>query len=96
MFLRWLAAVLLLPTNVLVVIPGLLLWAFRGGRWAHSWAPWNSPTGVLSLILALAGMGLASWTMGLFMRYGEGTAAPWDPPKRFVVRGGPIFTCATR
>ena len=43
-------------------------------------------------ILAIAcadshGLILAIWTVSLFWLYGEGTAAPWDPPQRFIVRG---------
>ena len=88
MLLRWLLAVLILPFNVLVVIPGGLLLAFRG---SPRWAAWASPRGVLALALALAGLGLALWTVGLFARYGEGTAAPWDPPRRFVARGPYLY-----
>ena len=87
MLLRWLLAVLILPCNVLVVIPGGLLCAFRQGPWRHDWADWASPRGASALALALAGLSLALWTMGLFARYGEGTAAPWDPPQKFVARG---------
>jgi len=91
MFWRWLRAVLILPLNVLVVIPGGLLWLFRGGRWTHHWAAWNSGAGIAALVLGAAGLGLALWTVALFMRFGGGTAAPWDPPQRFVVRGPYIF-----
>ena len=85
MLLRWLLAVLILPFNVLVVIPCGLLFAFRQGPWRHAWAAWDSLRGAAAL--ALAGLSLAVWTMGLFARYGEGTGAPWDPPQKFVARG---------
>ena len=87
MLLRWLLAVLILPGNVLVVIPCGLLFAFRAGPWRHDWAAWDSLRGASALALALAGLSLALWTMGLFARHGEGTAAPWDPPQKFVARG---------
>jgi protein-S-isoprenylcysteine O-methyltransferase Ste14 len=35
----------------------------------------------------LAGFGLMLWTVTLFLRFGRGTPAPWDPPKDLVVRG---------
>ncbi|MFA6091388.1 MAG: methyltransferase [Elusimicrobiota bacterium] len=88
MFLRWLAAVLLLPFNVLVLIPGGLLYLFRSGPYVHSLAPIESPRCLLAALIALLGLTLSAWTVGLFVRFGDGgTAAPWDPPKRFIVRG---------
>ena len=27
------------------------------------------------------------WTITLFLKFGKGTPAPWDPPKKLVVRG---------
>jgi protein-S-isoprenylcysteine O-methyltransferase Ste14 len=33
------------------------------------------------------GLGLAVATVRLFVRHGEGTPAPWDPPRKLVVRG---------
>ena len=87
MILRWALAVLILPFNVLVVVPGLLLYAFRGGACAHAWAHPGGPRFILAVLLALLGLEFAFLTVGLFVRHGEGTAAPWDPPKKFVVRG---------
>lgn len=87
MIIRWLTAFVILPFNVLLVIPGLLLRLFAGGPWTHDWASPASPVGLLAMALASAGLTLAAWTVVLFVRYGDGTAAPWDPPKNFVVRG---------
>jgi len=33
------------------------------------------------------GVVMATWTVSLFVRIGVGTPAPWDPPKKLVVRG---------
>ena len=41
----------------------------------------------LAILFAVPGGLLALWSTSLFFRFGEGTAAPWDPPQRFVVRG---------
>jgi protein-S-isoprenylcysteine O-methyltransferase Ste14 len=38
-------------------------------------------------LLLLAGLFLAGWTMLLFNHLGQGTAAPWDPPRRLVIAG---------
>ena len=79
----WLRAILILPGNVLVTVPALLLY-FTGYRWpGEGRLPWLIAGGAL---LAL-GLALAVWTMRLFATRGQGTAAPWNPPKRLVVAG---------
>jgi len=30
---------------------------------------------------------LSVWTVKLFMKFGDGTPAPWDPPRKLVIRG---------
>jgi protein-S-isoprenylcysteine O-methyltransferase Ste14 len=46
---------------------------------------------VLAILLGLisigAGLALWLWTVRLFARVGKGTLAPWDPPRRLVIRG---------
>ena len=39
------------------------------------------------LALVLSGLRLWLQTIRLFVEIGEGTLAPWDPPRNFVVRG---------
>jgi len=39
------------------------------------------------MLLLCAGLALACWTVTLFMRFGQGTPAPWNPPRKLVVRG---------
>jgi len=41
----------------------------------------------LALLAASIGLGLSIWSVTLFMKFGEGTPAPWDPPKKLVIRG---------
>ena len=41
----------------------------------------------LALLSAGAGLGLAIWTSKLFLKFGNGTPAPWDPPQQLVIRG---------
>ena len=79
----WLRAILILPGNVLVTIPVLLLY-LTGYQWPEEsrW-PWIVAGGALFA----AGLALAVWTMRLFAVRGRGTAAPWNPPKRLVVAG---------
>lgn len=88
MLLRQLAAILALPFNVLLVIPGLLFLRCRGRSGGQL-----LPTAVLPFIrtlgglLILAGLPLLLWTIRDFGRIGQGSLAPWDPPKKLVVRG---------
>ena len=81
-------AILLLPFNALVVVPGLLLWFGRDvdTRWGFDYALLALPR-TAGLLLALAGLLLIVWTIGLFHDIGRGTLAPWDPTRRLVVDG---------
>jgi protein-S-isoprenylcysteine O-methyltransferase Ste14 len=82
MFWRWIETVILLPFNVLVVIPAAVLY----------FTDYNLELNSLYLlivgtILLISGLFLAGWTMQLFAKKGKGTAAPWNPPKKLVVAG---------
>jgi protein-S-isoprenylcysteine O-methyltransferase Ste14 len=82
---RHLLAVLALPVTVTLLVPALLLRGravafFPTERW--EWLLFD-----FGLLLILLGLALAVWTVGLFARVGRGTLAPWDPPRRLVVRG---------
>ena len=76
--LRQLAAVLLLPGTVCVLVPALLLDD-------PGLAPW--PAAVLGAVLLAVGVAVIGWTVSLFARVGRGTLAPWDPTSKLVVRG---------
>ncbi len=39
------------------------------------------------MVVVTAGGALALWCVGTFVRIGKGTPAPFDPPRRLVVRG---------
>lgn len=72
----------LLPVAVWIALPALV------HRWGAGWRP--LPVGAgrwAGLPLILGGFGLATACAVLFARRGEGTPAPWDPPRRFVVTG---------
>ena len=80
-------AVLALPGVVLVLVPGLIVWGTAGTDAAASLPGANDPGLWVGALFGLAGLGLAVWTVRLFVGGGEGTPAPWDPPQRLVVRG---------
>lgn len=84
--LRHLAAVVLLPLSVAVLIP---LWLAR-----RSGTALELGSGLAEIALQAAGAGLLSAGLLLFVaslrRFvteGRGTVAPWDPPRHLVVRG---------
>ena len=67
---------------VLVFVPARLL----------SWSGMSRPVTmglaqVVAMILGAAGAALALWCIGTFALVGKGTPAPFDPPRRLVVRG---------
>ena len=82
-----LRAILIPPANALVTIPGLILWLSAGAGASWRLAPPDSPWFWAALVLMAGGLVLMGWTMTLFTRRGEGTPAPWDPPKKLVVAG---------
>lgn len=87
MIFRWLKAIVALPGTVLVVIPALIGWgASRAGHPFEIAQPVTMQFW-LGVTAALAGGFLAIWSTSMFFRFGKGTAAPWDPPQQFVVRG---------
>ncbi len=74
--LRAAVAFLALPGVIAFLIPLLLV---RADGWPRS-APIGWP-------LLVAGTALLLWCVADFFTAGRGTLAPWDPPRRLVVRG---------
>jgi protein-S-isoprenylcysteine O-methyltransferase Ste14 len=72
---------------VALVVPALLVAGYRtdvGLGWP---GPLSLVPVIAGAILILAGLRLWWHTIQLFVEVGRGTLAPWDPPRRFVVRG---------
>jgi protein-S-isoprenylcysteine O-methyltransferase Ste14 len=86
MFFRHLAAITILPLTVGVLVP---IWIAR--RHGEALALGHSLGAVLlqvaGLVLLAVGLVLFVASLWRFAAEGEGTLAPWDPPRRFVVRG---------
>jgi protein-S-isoprenylcysteine O-methyltransferase Ste14 len=82
-----LMSLILLPGTVTIFIPFVLvsLSSFLFGPMTHL----SNYVLVLisSSILIYIGLFLLGTTILLFIRIGQGTPAPWDPPKYLVVRG---------
>jgi protein-S-isoprenylcysteine O-methyltransferase Ste14 len=81
-------AFFLFPFNVMGTVPAFLLWCSRPGGWLDgyslSFGLWQSIVGTL---LIVAGVFLCWVTVSLFTEIGQGTPAPFDPPKKLVVQG---------
>ena len=85
---RALLSVLGLPVVVLTVAPAIIIW------WTKSFRPgWGLGGGLAYLpgaagvLLLGVGVALIASTARLFSTQGQGTLAPWDPPKNLVVAG---------
>lgn len=79
---NWIAAIVILPVNVLIVIPAVLLYLTN--------FTFNRPSIlqiIFSLITGIIGLFFAGWSMLTFKSKGNGTPAPWAPPQNFVVTG---------
>ena len=84
--LRHLAAIGVLPFTMAVLIPAWL--ARRDGvTLVLGTTPGELALQVLGLLLLGLGLVLFIASLRRFATEGEGTLAPWDPPRQLVVRG---------
>src|SRR5512140_1179603 len=85
---KHLRAIVLLPGVVTLVFPGVVIAFTRSIR--PGWSlrePLNEILIGLGVISIALGLVLAIKTISLFAQVGQGTLAPWDPPRKFVVQG---------
>ena len=87
MYWRLIKTIIVLPGNVLVLIPAVILWVARETAFSAALVTADRPFFWLALVAGSIGVGLAVWTVTIFIKFGQGTPAPWDPPKKFIVRG---------
>jgi len=80
-------AIIILPGTALVYVPLLIVWFSRHSVYAAAWPDTRLFSFWLGLAMLCLGLALAAWTVRLFLHFGEGTPAPWNPPKKLVVRG---------
>ena len=84
---KQLRAIFFLPVLVMVIVPALILFF---GEMNFAWglaAPWFWVVIAWGGLCIAAGLWLFVQTVPLLARVGQGTLAPWDPPRRLVVRG---------
>ena len=87
-FARHLAAVLLLPFVMTVLVPrwALSAWGASDTRWIPG-SPGESTARIIAVMLFVGGIALFAWCIALFAGVGQGTLAPWDPTQRLVAVG---------
>lgn len=78
-----LRAILILPFNVLITLPIIIL-CFCGGSLI---APKFSVTLVLMLLFFVSGLALMIKTISLFVYVGKGSLAPWNPTQKLIIIG---------
>jgi protein-S-isoprenylcysteine O-methyltransferase Ste14 len=81
-------AIALLPGNVTIVVPAVILILISGPE--PGWGlgePLAALLASIGIALMVAGFSLWLWTVRLFSRIGKGTLAAWDPTRRLVVEG---------
>lgn len=83
---RHLLSIAILPLTVTVLVP---LWIARGSGIRLALGGSAAERALQAAGVALLGVGLVLFAASLrrFASEGEGTLAPWDPPRRLVVRG---------
>lgn len=86
MLLRHLLSVAALPFVVTVLVP---LWIARADHFSLAIGATLPQVLVQAagVLLLIVGLILFSASLGKFVSEGEGTLAPWDPPRRLVIRG---------
>jgi protein-S-isoprenylcysteine O-methyltransferase Ste14 len=94
-------AIALLPGNVTIVVPAVILIAGPGPNlgWGLDGFVAVLPL-LLGSVLVASGLALWAWTVRLFARIGQGTLAAWDATRHLVVAGpygyvrNPMITAA--
>ena len=79
--------IIVLPGTVLVFIPAIILVITADSRFPPRLITSSQIWFWLALSAASIGFALCVWTLKLFTKYGNGTPAPWDPPRKLVITG---------
>lgn len=87
-----LVSILVLPFNVTVTIPTLLLYFFPYNWGWKIGEPFYFIIKLLGFVFLLFGLLLFMLTVLQFAKKGKGTLAPWDPPKKLVIDGPYRYT----
>ena len=84
---RLVKPILILPGSVLGFIPACIVWFTKDTGVAAAPIGIDQTAFWPAILVGGIGMGLCVWTVRIFMTFGRGTPAPWDPPEKLVIRG---------
>jgi protein-S-isoprenylcysteine O-methyltransferase Ste14 len=85
---RAILSTIALPFVLLTIVPAIILWSTDSFQPGWGFSDWRAyALGLLGLLILGLGLVLLGATIRLFANVGEGTLAPWDPPKKLVVVG---------
>ncbi len=84
---RLVRTIIVLPGNVVVFIPAAILWISERLGYSPKFVAPDQFLFWLAVLAASIGLCMGIWTATLFVKFGKGTPAPWDPPKKLVIRG---------
>jgi len=87
LLIRSLLSVFLLPVMVTAALPTYLISTRGYAIGAGLSMPLNIIVAAIGVAIAAVGLILAAGCMMRFFNDGDGTLAPWDPPRKLVVRG---------
>lgn len=92
---------LLVPTVVFILVPAIILRVSGNIRWfCGKTFPESMFVVAVAFFPACVGVSIFIWTVMLFYNRGNGTPAPWVPPKQLIVFGpyayvrNPMFLAA--
>lgn len=84
---RLIKTLIVLPGTLLVLIPAVVLWVAEDSKFSAELANAGQLPFWSAVMTGSIGLGLSAWTVTIFVKFGDGTPAPWDPPKTLIVRG---------
>ena len=85
---RQIKNIIILPFSFTVLVPAILLAVTESNNPGMGYEmPIMLIIILIGLFFASIGMGLIYQTIMLFDKYGRGTLAPWNPPKKLVISG---------
>ena len=79
---NWIKAIFILPFNVVVVVPALILFFSEQELKIRF-----TLLSFFGLLCFLGGFLLVAFTILLFKNFGKGSLAPWNPPAKLVLQG---------
>jgi len=76
-----------LPGSVPVFIPAGVVWSSTYMKFTAALVGPDEVVFGLAIVIATIVLGVGAWTTTLFVKHGESTPPPWNPPNQLVIRG---------